>query len=158
MEPCTIGNRARGASGFPPSGAAIVLVAPAAPSAPCAACFAGVFVADWILGALVEHHQDVAAEGQLHVDGGFGRERVQVAVQMRLEDDALLGDFPQAAQAEDLEAAGIGEDGAGPRHEAVQPAQLADQFVPGPQKEMIGIGQQNLDVEIVGRDRAGSAL
>ena len=86
-----------------------------------------------ILRAFVEHHQDVAAEGQLRVHGGFRREGVQVAVQVRLEDHALLGDFAQAAQAEHLEAARIGEDGVGPRHEAVQPAQLADQLVARPQ-------------------------
>ena len=51
----------------------------------CMDC-AGVLVADRVLGAFVEHHQDVAAEGELHVDGRFRREGVQVAVEVRLEN------------------------------------------------------------------------
>ncbi len=50
---------------------------------------ARIFVADGILGAFVEHHQDVAAVGQLHVHGGFGREGVGIAVEVRLKDDAV---------------------------------------------------------------------
>ena len=38
-------------------------------------------------------------------------------------------DLAQAAQAEDLEPARIGEDGVGPGHEAVQPAHPADRLV-----------------------------
>ena len=77
--------------------------------------FAGVLVADGVLGALVEHHEDVAAVGELRVHGGFGSEGVEVAVEVRLEDHALVGDLAQAAEAEDLEAAGIGEDGVAAR-------------------------------------------
>ena len=74
--------------------------------------FAGVFVADGILGTFVEGHQNIAAEGKLRVDGRFRGEGVQIAVEMRAEHHAVLGDAAQAAQAENLEAAGIGEDGA----------------------------------------------
>ena len=116
---------------------------------------ARVLVADGILGALVEHHQDVAAEGELDVDGGFGREGVEVAIEVRLEDDAVLGDLAQAAQAEDLEAAGIGEDGVGPGHEAVQSAQFADEFVAGAEEEMVGVGEKDLRRRDRRRGRAG---
>ena len=112
---------------------------------------ARVLVAHRVLRAFVEHHHDVAAESQLHVDGRFRREHVPVAIQMRLKRDALVGDLAQTAQAEDLEAARIGQDGARPGHEAVQPAQAADQFVAGPQKQMIGVGQQDAHVQIVGQ-------
>ena len=74
---------------------------------------------------------------------------------MRLEDDAVVGDLAQPAQAEDLEAAGIGEDGARPGHEAVQPAHAADQLVAGPQIEMIGVGQQDADAEILAQIALG---
>ena len=57
-----------------------------------------------------------------------------IAVQMRAEQHAFFGDLAQAAQAEDLEAAGIGEDGPRPVHELVQPAELADRLVAGAQK------------------------
>jgi hypothetical protein len=66
---------------------------------------------------------------------------VRVAVQVRLEDDAFVGDLAQTGEAEDLVAAGIGEDGAGPGHEAMQAAELADQFVAGAQEEMVGVGR-----------------
>ena len=116
--------------GHPP---AVMLVGLARPAHGALHALARVLVADRIFGTFVEHHADVAAEGQLRVDRGFRREGVQVAVQVRLEDHALLGDFAQAAEAEDLEAAGIGEDGVGPRHEAVQAAHVADQLVAGAQ-------------------------
>ena len=36
-----------------------------------------------------------------------------------------------------------------PGHEAVQPAQLADQFVAGAQEQVIGVGQDDAGVEIL---------
>ena len=57
----------------------------------------------------------------------------------------------QIAQAEDLEAARVGEDRARPGHELVQTAQLADQLVAGTQKQVIGVGQDDLGVEFVGQ-------
>ncbi len=68
---------------------------------------------------------------------------------------AFFGDLAQAGEAEDLEAAGIGEDGVGPGHEAVQSAELADEFVAGAQVEMIGVGEEDVDAEVVRRGRAG---
>ncbi len=102
-----------------------------------------------VFQAFVERHHDVAAERELDVHGGFGREQMRVAIQMRAEQHALFGDLAQIAQAEDLEAAGVGEDGARPGHEAVQAAELADQFVAGAQEEMVGVGEDDLGVEIV---------
>ncbi len=112
--------------------------------------FAGVLMADGVLGAFVKRHEDVAAEGELGIHGGFGSEGVQIAIEVRLKDDALVGDFAQAGEAEDLEAAGIGEDGVGPRHEAVQAAHAADGFVAGAEVEVIGVGEQDFDAEIGG--------
>ena len=50
-----------------------------------------------------------------------------------------LGDGAQGRQAEDLVAAGVGEDGAVPVHEAVQPPQGLDGRNPGPQVEVVGV-------------------
>ena len=72
-----------------------------------------------------------------------------------LKDHALLVDLAQTAQAEDLKSARIGEDRVGPGHELVQSAHLADEFVPGPQVEMIGVGQQDLHAEIFGQVALG---
>ena len=107
------------------------------------------FVSRRIFQALVEHHHDVAAEGELDIDGRLGREHVAVAVEMRLEHHALFRDLAQPAQAEDLEASGIGEDGPRPIHELVQAAELADGFVAGPQIEMIGVAEDDVRVEVV---------
>src|SRR5439155_23157295 len=92
-----------------------------------------VLVADGVFGALVERHENIAAEGKLRVDGGFGSEGVEVAVQVRAEDDAVLGDAAQAAEAEDLVAAGVGEDGARPGHEAMQTTEPLDEIGAGTQ-------------------------
>ena len=63
------------------------------------------------------------------------------AVEMGAEDDPFVADLPEGGQAEDLEAAGVGKDGAVPVHETVQAAQLGDGFHPGSQVEMIDIAQ-----------------
>jgi hypothetical protein len=119
---------------------------------------AGVLMGDRIFGTLVEHHANVAAEGQLHVDRRFGGEGVQIAVEVGLEDHALVGNFAEAAEAEDLEAAGIGEDGVGPRHEAVKSAHFADELVAGAEEEMVGVGQQDFDAEIFGEVALGESF
>ena len=67
---------------------------------------------------------------------------------MRSEGDAFGGDFAQFAEAENLEAARVGEDGAGPGHKFVQAAELADQLMARTKIEMIGVREQNLDAEI----------
>ena len=55
------------------------------------------------------------------------------------------------AEAENLEAAGIGEQGPLPGHEAVQTAQLAHLFGARPQVEMVSIGQQDLRAQLFQR-------
>src|ERR1700722_1215720 len=69
-------------------------------------------------------------------------------VEVRAESYALVGDFAQFAQAENLKTAGIRKNRARPGHELVQPAQFADQFVARPQKQMVSIRQQNLHAEV----------
>jgi len=93
----------------------------------------------WIFGALVEGHGDVGAEGDLHVHGVLGSEEVAAAVQMGAKAHALVADLAQLAQAEDLKAAGIGEHGARPADELVQPAHAADRLVARTQVEVIGV-------------------
>ena len=122
-----------------------------------AAAFGGV------LGALVEGHGDVGAEGDLHVHGVLGREEVAAAVEMRAEAHAFVRDFAQLAEAEDLEAAGVGEHGARPADEAVQAAHAADGFVPGAQIEVVGVAENDLRAQRFehvlgdGLDRSGRA-
>jgi len=63
---------------------------------------------------------------------------------MRTEGDTVFFYFSQLAETENLEAAGVSEDGARPRHEAVESAKLANLVNAGSQIEMIGIAQQDL--------------
>ena len=57
----------------------------------------------------------------------------------RLELDALLGDLGQVEQAHHLEAAAVGQEGAVPAHELVQPARLAQGLDAGPGGISLGI-------------------
>jgi hypothetical protein len=75
-----------------------------------------------------------------------------------LEDDATFFNFAQTGETEDLEAAGIGKDGIGPGHETVEAAQLADELMPRPEEKMIGVGEQNLDPEVVREITLGQPL
>ena len=67
---------------------------------------------------------------------------------MRAKGHAFLRDLAQFVQAENLEAAGVGENRARPGHEAMQSAQLADLLHPRPQVKMVGVPQKNLDAEL----------
>ncbi len=99
------------------------------------------------LGALVEGHDDVGTETDLGGQRGFRREEVQRAIDVRAELHAILGEFAQIAEAEDLEAAGVGEDGLMPCHELLHSAKLADGFDARAEIEMVGVVEQNLNVE-----------
>ena len=65
----------------------------------------GGFVRGGIRQAFVQDHHDVAPEGHLHIHGGFRREQMRVAIQVRAEEHAFIRYFAKIAQAEDLKAA-----------------------------------------------------
>jgi hypothetical protein len=48
-----------------------------------------------------------------------------------------------------LKTAGVGKDGPGPGHEAVKPAEAFNALVPGPKKQVVRIGQDDLGIEII---------
>ena len=60
----------------------------------------------------------------------------------------FLGYFCQIPQAEYLKASGIGQNRALPVHERVQAAELSDQFMTRPDKEMIGVAEDNLGAKL----------
>ena len=92
-------------------------------------------------GALVEHHDDVGPQIFLDGDAAFRGEAVVGAVEVALEGNAVGVDGARIAQAEHLEAAAVGQDGAGPVHEPVQATQIADQFVARAQVEVVGVAE-----------------
>ena len=62
---------------------------------------------------------------------------------MRLEGDALFGDFAQGGEGEDLEAAAVGEDGAAPTLEGVEAAETLHDVHPRAKHEVIGVAQDD---------------
>jgi hypothetical protein len=105
--------------------------------------------------ALVEGHEDVAAELQLQPGRLLRRQLLPAAVEVAAEDRALLADLALLGERVDLEAAGVGEEVALPGHEAVQAAHLPDEVGARPQHEMIGVAEDDLRpdlAQVVRRD------
>ena len=94
--------------------------------------------------AFVEHHGDVGSEHLLDAHRLLGREEQAIAVERRGELHAFLGDLAQRAEAEDLEAARVGEDRPVPAHEAVQAAVPCDDFEPRAQPQMKSVAEHDL--------------
>ena len=63
---------------------------------------------------------------------------------MRLKANPLLRELSHRTEAEDLVAAAVRQNRSVPAHEAMQPAQLANQLGAWPEIEVIGIPKQNL--------------
>lgn len=75
---------------------------------------------------------------------------------MGSEADSLFRDFAQITHGKNLETPAVGQQGSRPRHEAVEPSHLADEVIARPQVQMIGVGQNDPDIqafELVLRDR-----
>ena len=94
--------------------------------------------------ALVEHHRDVGAEQRLDVDGCLGRQAAGAAVEVRAERHAVRIDGAPIGQAEHLETATVGEDGARPAVEAVQSTAAGDEGRARPQPEVIRVAENHL--------------
>ena len=100
-----------------------------------------------ILRALVETHNNICAESDLDVDGVLGGEEVRAAVQMRAELDAVVGNFAERTEGEDLKAAGVSEERARPTHEFMKAAHAANGFVAGAEIEMVGVAEDDFCAE-----------
>ena len=91
---------------------------------------------------------DVRADGLLNLHHTLGCKGVPAAVKMAAEDHALVAVLAEPAQTEELVAPRVGEDGAVPAHELVEVAVLLQHLGAGPQKEVVGVAEQNLDAGI----------
>ncbi len=107
------------------------------------------FLASRKFGAFIKCHHDVRAQPDLRFHGTFRTEKMRRAIQVGAKGHAFLGHLAQFIQTENLETARIGENRARPRHEAIQPAQLADLLDSGPQVKMVGITQEDLYTEFL---------
>ncbi len=92
----------------------------------------------------VENHRDVRAERALDFHRLLRAEEQQRAVKVRTEFDAVRLDFPDFGEAENLEAAAVGENRLFPIHELVQAAGGADDFESGPDIEVVGVAEDDL--------------
>ena len=108
----------------------------------------GVFIRRRVLHALVKGHRHVAAQVRLDAHGLLRPHKDLPPVDMGGEIDPLLLDPPEGGQGENLEAAGIRQDGAVPVHEGMKPPHLPDQLVAGPEVEVIGVAQLNLAADL----------
>ena len=108
----------------------------------------GVAVLGGVFDALVKGHGDGGAEVCLDADALLGAHEDAPPVQVGGEGDPLLGDLAQLGQAEHLEAAAVGQDGAVPAGELVQPAQVGHQLVPRAQVEVVGVAEHDLGADL----------
>ncbi len=155
----------RGARATPGSGRA---------SGGCARWSAAVYSRDGVeRRALVEHERDVRAERRLDLHRRLRAHEPPRAVEIGAERHALLLDRQDRARAlaacpglrgaaldlvghgavphrEHLEPARVGDDRPVPAHEAVQPAELADQLVAGRQEQVERVPQHHVVAEVAG--------
>ena len=99
--------------------------------------------------ALVQHHRDVRAETCLDVRGPLRREQIARAVQVGSKIGPLLGDGTPVGQTEHLVAAAVGQDWPIPTDEPMEPPAPSDQFVTGPQQQVIRVRQHDLRAGIL---------
>ena len=95
--------------------------------------------------ALVQLHGDIGAEAVgLDLDRPFRRQHVFGAVDVAGEGHRLLLNLRDAGEGHDLEATAVGQDGFGPAHEPVQPAQPLHPLGARAQHQVIGVAQQDV--------------
>ena len=101
-----------------------------------------------VLDALVERHGNGGREVRLDLHTFFRPHEDALAVDMGLEVDPLLFDFPQSCEGKDLKPAAIGEDGAIPVHEFMESPHIVNEVVARSDMEVVGIGQFDLTADL----------
>jgi hypothetical protein len=94
--------------------------------------------------ALVEHHGDVGTEGPLDLDGALRREQSARSIQWRCERHARFVDARAVRERRHLEAAAVGQPGAAPAGETVEPALFGHHRFTRTLVEVVGVGEQDL--------------
>ncbi len=110
---------------------------------------------------MIECHRDIRAQRCLDLDRAFGRQRPPSAVHVALKLHAVFVDLAKAFERKHLKAAGVGEQRPFPRHELVEPAELGDHILAGPDVQVVCVGQDDLradGLEVGGRERAHRRL
>ena len=68
---------------------------------------------------------------------------MSAAIDMGAEIDAVLGNLSAIGEAEDLEAATVGEDGSIPTGKFVKAPTPGDELITGPQHQVIGVAEND---------------
>ena len=89
------------------------------------------------------------------IHGARRRQSFRAAVQMAAEGDAFVVNPVDFAKAKYLKSAGIRQERTTPAHKFVETAHITHEFVAGPQVEVIGVGQDQVDVEFFQIARGG---
>jgi hypothetical protein len=97
--------------------------------------------------AIVEDHRYIGAEFALNLHRFFRAQEQERAIEMRTEFDAVSFDFADSGEAEDLEAAAVGQDRELPIDEVVKATCGADDVHPGTDMEMIGVAEDDLSTQ-----------
>ncbi|MEY4246312.1 MAG: hypothetical protein RLZZ245_3897 [Verrucomicrobiota bacterium] len=111
--------------------------------------FSGVCLIARVGWALVEKHGNVGAEGGLNFHAELRSEEHLRTIEVILEADAFLGDFPKFRERPDLESARVSEHGFLPSGEIMESAEVADQFVAWAEPEVVGIPENDLRTEFL---------
>ncbi len=77
------------------------------------------------------------------------REAQAGAVEVAAEGDAVVVDRAQRGEAEDLEAAAVGEQRPRPADEPVQAAEAGDRLDAGPHRQVVEVAQQDLRARLL---------
>lgn len=120
------------------------ILAPRRPSHGQAVGALGILVCARVRRAFIENHTDIAAEFFLNLNYVFGPEEMLGAVDVRGEHHAVVVEFAQLRETEDLITAAVGEHWPLPTDKPVQPAGFVDDFGAGPQIQMIGVAEDDL--------------
>ena len=97
-----------------------------------------------MLRAFIERHDDVGAKRDLHIDGVLRRKEVLRTIEVRSKLDTVGLHLAQCRQRKHLEAAGVGQHGPRPAHEAMHAARALDQLMPRPQVQVVRVGEDDL--------------
>src|SRR6202040_2961352 len=98
--------------------------------------------------AFVQHHGDVAPEHSLNFDRDLRTNERRSSVDVILKLHAFLRDLAQLGQEKDLITATIGQDRAVPTHKTMQSAEVPNDIETRPNKQVIGVAQNDLRVQL----------
>ena len=118
----------------------------------------GVRVLGRILHTLIKGHCNGGTQVCLDLHTLLRAHKDAVAVQMGSKGHAFFRDLTQLGQAEHLESAAVGQDGAVPAGKLVQAAHIGYQLITGAQMQVVGVAEHYLGADLLQILRGQAAL